>query len=147
MLARWLHDDTIQVKTAVTDWQQALDDCAAPLLATGVITPAYTEAIRAQHRQLGPYYVLAPGLAMPHARPEEGANAVGLSLLKLQKGVAFGADDFDPVDVIIMLAAPDKNSHIEAIAALAELFSSDEAMAELHQAQSVEDIKQIIHRF
>lgn len=147
MLERWLHDDTIQVKTAVTDWQQALDDCAATLLAAGAITPAYLEAITAQHRQLGPYYVLAPGLAMPHARLEEGAIALGLSLLKLHDGVAFGADGFDPVDVIIMLAAPDKNSHIDAIAALAELFSDDQAMTELHQAHSVEDIKMIIHRF
>ncbi|SUH08161.1 PTS family enzyme IIA, mannitol-specific, cryptic [Salmonella enterica subsp. enterica] len=40
---------------------------------------------------------------MPHARPEEGAKGLGLSLLKLQRGVSFGADEFDPVDIIIML--------------------------------------------
>jgi PTS system ascorbate-specific IIA component len=32
------------------------------------------------------------------------------------------------VDVIVMLAAPDKHSHIEMISALAELFSSEEEM-------------------
>jgi PTS system ascorbate-specific IIA component len=65
---------------------------------------------------------------MPHARPEEGAKGLGLSLLKLEEGVAFGAEEFDPVDVIVMLAAPDKHSHIEMISALAELFSSEEEM-------------------
>jgi PTS system ascorbate-specific IIA component len=92
-----------------------------------VIEPEYVTAIIEQHH-LGPYYVLAPGLAMPHARPEEGAKGLGLSLLKLKQGVSFGAGEFDPVDVIIMLAAPDKHSHIEMISALAELFSSDEDM-------------------
>jgi len=84
---------------------------------------------------------------MPHARPEEGAKGLGLSLLKLEEGVAFGAEEFDPVDVIVMLAAPDKHSHIEMISALAELFSSEEEMGKLHQATTLEDIKKIIARF
>lgn len=76
-----------------------------------------------------------------------GAKGLGLSLLKLQHGVSFGADEFDPVDIIIMLAAPDKHSHIEMISALAELFSSDVDMEKLHQAKNLEDIKTIIDRF
>lgn len=73
-------------------------------------------------------------------RGRKRAKGLGLSLLKLRKGVSFGAGEFDPVDVIVMLAAPDKHSHIEMISALAELFSSDEDMAELHQANT-EEIK------
>jgi len=46
-----------------------------------------------------------------------------------------------------MLAAPDKHSHIEMIAALAELFCSESDMEELHQANSREEIKNIIQRF
>ena len=61
--------------------------------------------------------------------------------------MAFGADEFDPVDVIIMLAAPDKHSHIEMISALAELFSSEDDLALLHQAKTLEEITTIISRF
>jgi len=131
----------------VEDWPQALEICARPLLASGTITPEYVAAIVAQHYKLGPYYVLAPGLAMPHARPEEGAKGLGLSLLKLSRGVNFGSEESDPVDIIIMLAAPDKHSHVEMVAALAELFSSDEDMAQLHRANTLEEIKNIIQRF
>ncbi len=49
---------------------------------------------------------------MPHARPEEGRKGLGLSLLKLQRGAFHLAQTGDPVDIIIMLAAPDKHSHI-----------------------------------
>lgn len=147
MLNQWLNDKTIQVLESVENWPQALEICARPLLASGTITPEYVTAIVAQHHKLGPYYVLAPGLAMPHARPEEGAKGLGLSLLKLSQGVNFGSEESDPVDTIIMLAAPDKDSHIEMIAALAELFSSDEDMAQLHRANTQEEIKNIIHRF
>lgn len=147
MLNNWLNDATLMRRDSVETWPQALELCAGPLLASEIITPDYVTAIVDQHRRLGPYYVLAPGLAMPHARPEEGAKGPGLSLLKLDRGVAFGAGAFDPVDIIVMLAAPDKHSHIEMIAALAALFSSDEDMQQLHQAETLEEIKTIIARF
>ena len=147
MLKTWLSDATIALRQSVETWPQALDICARPLLKADVIEPAYVTAIVEQHQRLGPYYVLAPGLAMPHARPEEGAKGLGLSLLKLQQGVSFGAEEFDPVDIIIMLAAPDKHSHIEMISALAELFSSDEDMKKLHQTTNIEEIKKIVARY
>lgn len=114
------------------------------LLDAGVIAPEYITAIVQQHQKLGPYYVLAPGLAMPHARPEEGAKGLGLSLLKLQRGVSFGADEFDPVDIIIMLAAPDKHSHIEMISALAELFSSDVDMENYIRQKTWRTLKRLL---
>ncbi|EKK5500638.1 PTS sugar transporter subunit IIA [Enterobacter hormaechei] len=147
MLKKWIYDTTIILQDSVESWPQALELCAKPLLDLQVIAPEYVTAIIEQHQTLGPYYVLAPGLAMPHARPEEGAKGLGLSLLKLKQGVSFGAGEFDPVDVIVMLAAPDKHSHIEMISALAELFSSDEDMAELHRAKTLEEIKTVIDRF
>ena len=108
MLKKWIYDTTIILQDSVESWPQALELCAKPLLDLQVIAPEYVTAIIEQHQTLGPYYVLAPGLAMPHARPEEGAKGLGLSLLKLKQGVSFGAGEFDPVDVIVMLAAPDK---------------------------------------
>ncbi|MBM6606693.1 PTS sugar transporter subunit IIA [Enterobacteriaceae bacterium RIT814] len=147
MLYKWIFEQTIQLQDSVENWPQALEICARPLLEMNVIAPEYITAIVEQHQKLGPYYVLAPGLAMPHARPEEGAKGLGLSLLKLKEGISFGAGEFDPVDVIVMLAAPDKHSHIEMISALAELFSSDEDMAQLHVATTREEIKAIIERF
>lgn len=147
MLKKWIYDTTIILQDSVESWPQALELCAKPLLDLQVIAPEYVTAIIEQHQTLGPYYVLAPGLAMPHARPEEGAKGLGLSLLKLKQGVSFGAGEFDPVDVIVMLAAPDKHSHIEMISALAELFSSVEDMAELHRANTLEEIKTVIDRF
>nr|WP_254902581.1 PTS sugar transporter subunit IIA [Cedecea sp. NFIX57] len=142
-----MHPQTIQLHDEVANWQQALEISARPLLDAGIIAPHYLTAIMQQHQKLGPYYVLAPGLAMPHARPEEGATGLGLSLLKLRQGVSFHSERNDPVDVIIMLAAPDSHSHIEMISALAELFSSDEDMALLHQANNLEEIQKIINRF
>lgn len=144
MLSRWLNEDTVQVAETAEDWQAALKVCAQPLLQQGVINQAYLLAIIASHQQLGPYYVLAPGLAMPHARPEDGAKALGLSLLKLRQGISFASAENDPVDLIILLSAPDRHRHIKLIAALAELFSDEEKMAQLHRSENKEEVLRII---
>lgn len=147
MLNQWLHDGTIQLADTMPGWQQALNFCAAPLLRMNIITAEYVPAIIRSHQTLGAYYVLAPGLAMPHARPEEGALDMGLSLLKLRDGILFGSDENDPVNLIIMLAAKDSHSHISMLSSLSELFSNDEAMYKLHRATTKEEIKNLISLF
>ncbi|MBU9829537.1 MULTISPECIES: PTS sugar transporter subunit IIA [Rahnella] len=147
MLNDWLTSDRIQIRTDITDWRQAVQVSAEPLLKEGTITPEYLTAIFAQREKLGPYFVLAPGIAMPHARPEEGAKGLGLSLLTLPQGVTFNSEDNDPVYTVVMLSAPDKHSHIELISELAELFSSDEDMQKIHQAKDIKTIQDVITKF
>ncbi|GAA3903382.1 MULTISPECIES: PTS sugar transporter subunit IIA [Gibbsiella] len=147
MLNDWLNNDTIQLCDRVDGWQQAVALSAQPLLLRGAITPDYVTAILQQYRLLGPYFVLAPGIAMPHARPEAGAKALGLSLLKIHQGVKFHSVDNDPVYVVVMLAAPDSNSHIDIIAQLAELFSNNAAMDELFNAKDKQQIEDIISHY
>lgn len=147
MLNDWLNNDTIQLCDRVEDWQQAVTVSAQPLLRRGAITPDYVTAILQQYRLLGPYFVLAPGIAMPHARPEAGAKALGLSLLKIHQGVKFHSADNDPVYVVVMLAAPDSNSHIDIIAQLAELFSNNAVMDELFNAKDKQQIEDIISHY
>ncbi|MGY2796704.1 ascorbate PTS system EIIA or EIIAB component [Ewingella americana] len=147
MLNDWLTPDTIHIRHDITDWREAVKASAEPLLANGTITADYVEAIFAQHEKLGPYYVLAPGIAMPHARPEEGAKDLGLSLLTLPHGVKFNSEDNDPVYSVVMLAAPDKHSHIELISELAELFSSEEEMQKIFAAKDIKTIQEIISKF
>ncbi|MHA7846098.1 PTS sugar transporter subunit IIA [Serratia sp. D1N4] len=147
MLNDWLNADHIQLCDHVADWQEAVALSAQPLLQRGIITNDYLAAIFRQYQALGPYFVLAPGIAMPHARPEEGAKALGLSLLKINQGVRFHSEDNDPVFVVVMLSAPDSTSHIELISHLAELFSDNEAMERLFRAENRQQIEDIIANY
>ena len=48
-----------------------------------VVEPRYYQAILDGVAQHGPYFVIAPGLAMPHGRPEEGVKKTGFALVTL----------------------------------------------------------------
>ncbi|MCU5775284.1 PTS sugar transporter subunit IIA [Erwiniaceae bacterium BAC15a-03b] len=143
-LSQWLTVDCIQFSDTITDWQSAIRQAGQPLIDRGVIRESYVQSIIKQKEQLGPYFVIAPRIALPHARPEEGALALGLSLLKLKQGINFDSEENDPVDVIFMFSAPDSNSHIEMISQLAELLSDEEVMAQLYQAQNQQQLIELL---
>lgn len=144
MITTWLPAENIQIVDSVSDWKQAIRLSAQPLLAKETMTEAYIDAIFNSHQELGPYYVLAPGLAMPHARPEQGAIKNGLSLLHIKQGVSFDAEENDPVYVVIMLCALSGDEHINMITALADIFSDDERLSALLNASSIEEIQRVI---
>ncbi|GAL17715.1 PTS systemIIA component [Vibrio maritimus] len=58
----------------------ALDITCSKLLEQGKVEASYLEAIKAKHEEIGAYYVLAPKIAMPHARPEDGVNEAALQV-------------------------------------------------------------------
>ncbi|EYE82072.1 putative phosphotransferase enzyme, partial [Salmonella enterica subsp. enterica serovar Heidelberg str. N1514] len=56
----------------------------------------YLDGIIENTLKWGPYYLIAPGIALPHARPEQGANHNQISVTTLATPVAFGNADCDP---------------------------------------------------
>lgn len=128
------------------DWQQAIDLSMNCLLENNIVEPRYVAAIKHSTQQNGAYYILTPEVAMPHARPEEGALGTALTLTVLPNGVYFN-DDNPQVKVLIGLAAQDADSHINAIQLLSEMFCDDEAIEQLTQATDVSAIKEIVLRF
>ncbi len=147
MLKTLLTPDVVQVIPQVKDWREAIKIACQPLIDKGCIEPRYVDAIYKSHEQIGPYYVLGPGIAMPHARPEEGVNQLSLALTIIEKGVEFGADENDPVKLLIVLAATDNDSHINAIVKLAELFDNQDDIDILLQAKSKAEVLAVINHY
>jgi len=145
MLTHLLTEEVISIEAGARDWRHAIELATAPLLANGTIEPSYVAALYRSHEELGPYYVLGPGLAMPHARPEDGVNRLGLTVLK--EGVNFDSEGNDPVQLLVTLAASDSNSHVETIAQLAELFMNEEDVAAIIAADTKDDILRILARY
>ncbi|EBA1394848.1 PTS mannitol transporter subunit IIA, partial [Salmonella enterica] len=105
----------------------------------------YIQAIKDSTISNGPYYILAPGVAMPHARPECGALKTGMSLTLLRQDVQF-TDEDDGIKLLIGLSSADSDSHIGAIQALSELLCEEDVLAALLAAKSEKELADIIAR-
>ena len=81
MLSKYLSQDSIHLQVPAMNWQEAVRACGDLLVKTGKCHPCYVDAMIQAVNDMGPYMVLAPGLALMHARPEDGTLQVGMSIV------------------------------------------------------------------
>ncbi|PTO77717.1 PTS beta-glucoside transporter subunit IIABC [Vibrio splendidus] len=125
----------------------AIDLTCSTLLASNKIEASYVEAIKQKHKDIGAYYVLAPKIAMPHARPEDGVKEASLQVTVFKKGVDLESEDNGDVYLSITLAAMDSDSHIHTIMALSELFQNDDDIDAIIAAETEQAIIEILKRY
>ena len=71
MLLETITSNDVQIGLHAKDWEGAIRQAAAPLLASGAIQQSYIEGMITSVHDNGPYFVLSKGLALAHARPED----------------------------------------------------------------------------
>lgn len=147
MLSELITSDVIRIYPNAADWKEAVQKSCQALIDNGAVEPRYVDAIFRSHEELGPYYVVGPGMAMPHARPEDGVNRLSLAITVIQQGVHFDSEGNDPVKMLVTLAATDSESHVGAIAKLAELFMNEEHVEQICNAQTTEDVLTVIKNY
>ena len=140
--------ELIQQLDKVNDWQTAVRIASKPLLEQGYIEESYVEAIISSVNEIGPYIVLAPKVAVPHASPDAGVHRLGISLLQLKKPVNFGLEDDEDknVQLIFVLATVDSTAHLKALQQLALILDDDEVIENLIKAEMPEEILGLIEK-
>ena len=146
-LTQLLPVDAIRIGETAADWRAAVRLAGDALVASGVTTPAYTDQMVATVQQLGPYIVIAPGIALAHSRPSPAVLRAGISLVTLLEPVAFGHRENDPVRLVIGLAAVDEEGHITALSTLAELLSDETRREGLIRAADAAEVAQMVRLF
>lgn len=101
----------VQAQREATDWRQAVEIATRPLVAYGAAQPCYVNGIIENTLNWGPYYLIAPGIALPHARPEQGANYNQVSITTLRTPVAFATRSATPSGCF-SASAPQMPTHI-----------------------------------
>lgn len=139
-------DSKVNIVDNVKDWEDAIRTAAQPLIADMSITNNYIEAMINNVKKFGTYIVVAPKVAMPHSRPEDGVNKNCLALLKINEGVFFGdeTDEEEKVYFIFVLGAVDNESHIETLTQLMDIIDDEDKIEDMAKAKSVNEIMELI---
>lgn len=147
-VGRLRQSNTIAVKQPVTDWEEAVRVGGRLMVEAGLVETRYIDTIIANHKEMGPYFVIAPGIAMPHAKPENGVIKTGYAVVTLSTPVEFGDEDNDPVDLLIFAGAIDREEHNqEAVPQIAELCDSERFIDALRNALDVEAVHGVLAEF
>lgn len=146
MLQDLLEDKYIIFEKDETEWQNAIIKSAKPLLDNEIINQDYIGAMIESVKEYGPYIVIGKHLALAHARPEDGALKLGLSLCLFDKPVIFNHEFNDPVKIIFCLSAIDSYSHLNVMKAIVNLIKEDNNLNKLLEAKDIETVKKILYK-
>ncbi len=131
-----IKESNVQILEGASDWKDAVRQSIAPLEREGFVTEAYKEAIIENIEQLGPYICIAPRIALPHARPEQGVLESQIAVTLFRREVDFNREDAR-ANLFIALAAADSDSHLDVLMQITDILQNEEKTAVLLFIQEV----------
>ena len=107
-------------------------------------TADLADAIIESTKATGPYYVLAPKLALAHVSPGSYNKKVGLSLVLFKNAVQFSDQSRHDVNLLFTLSALDSESHMSKIMKFAQLFSDPNVVEQAINATAKDELYEIV---
>ncbi len=139
-----MRETNILIGYKAKTWQEAVQIASLPLLNSMSITPNYVNTMIEMFEHQEPYIVIAPRVAIPHARPEDGVNHLSMSLLKLDEDVDFGGY---PIRIFIVIAAIDRSTHLRALMQLNDLLSEESNIHKILEATLKQEILSLLEEY
>ena len=143
-LSDLLPPERIEINAKVSTPEEAIRLVGKLMVDSGAVEPRYIDGMLNMSNQLGPYIVIAPGVALPHARPEDGVIEPCLALATLNPPIKFGNLNYDPVRLVFAIGAVDAYQHIDALRSFATFLSQTNNLEALLKADSKEEILRIL---
>ena len=132
-----------------SNWEEAVKASYQPLLEDGTIEPCYIDQVIASIKELGPYIVLAPDIAMPHTTMgAKGVRCSAISFMKVCRPVHFteGNPEND-ARLFFSLAAQNPEEHLLNMQQLAEELMTEGLTEDLLLCESEEDILKLEEKY
>jgi PTS system ascorbate-specific IIA component len=135
-----LQKKNIAVNVEAADWKEVVAETGKLLLEAGQIEKRYIEAMKQSIIDNGPYVVIGKGIALLHARPEDGVKENCLSLITLAEPVEFGNKNNDPVKIAFAFGTVDNEKHVKTISELSVVLMEESAVDNIAEMGSAGEI-------
>ena len=151
MLKQLIEQGLFEIYDEPMHWEDAIHASVAPLVKAGACTEQYAEVIIDRIKTHGPYIVLAPELALPHAEDCEHVSRSAVCFVKFNQPVSFAEEDpYDFSEVktarlFFALTSEDEMQHLRNLRALTEECPrNSELVAKLCEATTKEEILAVL---
>lgn len=139
-----LPDEGVVIGARPKDWRESVEIAGRALAASGATDAGYAVDMVRMIEEHGPYVVVAPGLALAHARPGPAVRRDGLAIVTFAEPVPFGHPYNDPVCVVLALAGASSARHLQLVAEIANIFNDSDAVTRIAEASTVDEIRGIL---
>ncbi len=145
-----IENNSILLNQSAANWEDAIKIGTDLLVKAGTIEPRYYDNIVSKIKEMGPYIILAPGLAMPHARPEEGVIKTSFALVTFDTPIYFEGED-EPVHVMLTLAGSDSDQHMQGLVEITQVLDDPESdtgvdLDKIRRCKTAEEVYAVINQ-
>lgn len=138
-----LTEELVTFEKGFNNWEDAIKASSKGLLEQGFINESYVDAMIQSVKEYGPYIVIAPNIAMPHARPEAGSNKVGFSVMLCDEQVSFSNAPEHQARLFVTLSCVSADTHLQMLQALVGILGDDEKFNQILNSKTKEEILDI----
>ncbi|WZL82432.1 PTS sugar transporter subunit IIA [Vallitaleaceae bacterium 9-2] len=148
MLKRLQENDLVlYAQEQPESWEDAIKVSCQKLEEKGIVTKEYAQDIILSLEEHGPYIVLIPNVAMPHApTTSKGIKGTGVSLTVFKDCVVFyDKEEEKKAKLFFTIVADNAEKHLENITGLMDVLQNDELLQALLETKSLDDYNQLIN--
>ena len=139
-----LKEDVVLLNAEARTTEEAIRLAGNLLVNTGQVRESYVDAMVKGFNEVGAYIVIAPGIATPHARPENGVIEKCLSFVRLQEPVKFGHPTNDPVQIVCAFGGVDSTGHIEMLQYIASILGDFDKVSRILAAKNYKEFIKLL---
>lgn len=140
-----LKKENVQICETAKNWQDAIKISVLPLEQGGYVESRYKDGIIENIEKLGPYIIIADHIALPHARPEQGAIDTQIGITLFRQDIEFDGRKAT-ARLFVTLAAKDNNSHLDALVQISDLLSDEDEVEKILGSPDVQTLYQYFER-
>lgn len=126
MLRELIEEGLFAVYDEPMNWEDAIRASVQPLVEKGAATPEYADVIIEKVKRFGPYIVVAPDIALPHAEDCVNVLRSAICFVKFNHAVSFTEENLDESDpektakLFFALSSENEMQHLRNLKALTE---------------------------
>lgn len=123
--------EKIELDYEASNWESAVREAGRLLYESGAVEKKYIDAMVENIKKNGPYVVIYPEIAVPHADTEKGVREEAASIVRLKNPVEFHSKVNDPVRYVIGFSILSAQSINRAIYNMTMIFGNEEEKSKL----------------
>lgn len=138
MLSDYLNGKVVSINAEAKDAKDAIRIAGQLLVDAHKVSPKYVESMINVYQELGPYIVIAPGIALPHSKPCDDVYETCMSFCLLKNPIVFNHPNNDPVRYLFALGGRNEHDHLEMLKELSRFLmdqSNIDALSNIHDKE------------
>jgi PTS system ascorbate-specific IIA component len=128
----------------LTSPQEVILYSGSLLVKAGKVKESYVKKMVEAYETIGPYIVMTPGIALPHAKPSSDVLEPCIAFVRLKNPVAFHHTKNDPVKLVFALGGVEHDGHLDVLESLSGLLGNEKNIEKLYTIASYKELAELM---